>query len=95
MLQMEREHLRCRWISFIDADLASCCHMGSIVIFLLATRGSNFLPGIQRRDLCEDTMSGDHDHGDMQNTPVSRLWMALGLTGAFMSIKPHSIVVHA
>jgi len=29
-------------------------------------------------------MSGDHNHGDMQNTPVSRLWMALGLTGAFM-----------
>ncbi len=40
-------------------------------------------------------MSGDHDHGDMQNTPVSRLWMALGLTGAFMSMQPHSIVVHA
>ena len=40
--------------------------------------GSNFLPGIQRRVLCEDTMSGDHDHADMQNTPVSRLWMALG-----------------
>ncbi|GLS32352.1 cobalt-zinc-cadmium efflux system protein [Mesorhizobium albiziae] len=32
-------------------------------------------------------MSGDHDHGDMQNTPVSRLWMALGLTGTFMVIE--------
>ncbi|AWC24683.1 Cation efflux system protein CzcD [Aminobacter sp. MSH1] len=29
-------------------------------------------------------MSGDHDHGDMQNTPESRLWLALGLTGSFM-----------
>jgi cobalt-zinc-cadmium efflux system protein len=29
-------------------------------------------------------MSGDHSHGDMQNTPVSRLWMAFGLTSAFM-----------
>ncbi|BBD37124.1 cation transporter [Aminobacter sp. Y103A] len=29
-------------------------------------------------------MSGDHDHGDMQNTPVSRLWIAFGLTGSFM-----------
>lgn len=29
-------------------------------------------------------MSGDHDHGDMKNTPVSRLWMAFGLTSAFM-----------
>lgn len=29
-------------------------------------------------------MSGDHDHGDMQNTPESRLWLAFGLTGSFM-----------
>ncbi|MCA0276332.1 MAG: cation diffusion facilitator family transporter [Proteobacteria bacterium] len=29
-------------------------------------------------------MSGDHDHGDMQNTPESRLWIAFGLTGSFM-----------
>lgn len=29
-------------------------------------------------------MSGDHSHGDMQNTPVPRLWMAFGLTCAFM-----------
>lgn len=29
-------------------------------------------------------MSGDHDHGDIENTPVSRLWIALGLTGTFM-----------
>jgi len=32
----------------------------------------------------EATMSGDHDHGDIENTPVSRLWMALGLTASFM-----------
>jgi cobalt-zinc-cadmium efflux system protein len=37
-----------------------------------------------RRTIEEHAMSGDHNHGDMQNTPVSRLWMALGLTGAFM-----------
>lgn len=29
-------------------------------------------------------MSGDHDHGDMQNTPESRLWLAFGLTASFM-----------
>ena len=29
-------------------------------------------------------MSGDHDHGDIQNTPESRLWLAFGLTGSFM-----------
>lgn len=29
-------------------------------------------------------MSGDHDHGDMQNTPETRLWIAFGLTGSFM-----------
>ena len=29
-------------------------------------------------------MSGDHNHADVSNTPVSRLWMALGLTGSFM-----------
>lgn len=29
-------------------------------------------------------MSGDHDHGDMQNTPEFRLWIAFGLTGSFM-----------
>lgn len=29
-------------------------------------------------------MSGDHDHGDMQNTPETRLWLAFGLTGGFM-----------
>ena len=28
-------------------------------------------------------MSGDHAHGDIENTPVSRLWMAFGLTCAF------------
>lgn len=29
-------------------------------------------------------MSGDHQHPDVSNTPVSRLWGALGLTGGFM-----------
>lgn len=29
-------------------------------------------------------MGGDHDHGDAREAPVSRLWMAFGLTGAFM-----------
>ncbi|PDT85253.1 cation diffusion facilitator family transporter [Sinorhizobium sp. BJ1] len=29
-------------------------------------------------------MSGDHQHGDVSNTPVSRLWGALALTGGFM-----------
>lgn len=29
-------------------------------------------------------MSGDHQHGDLETTPASRLWMALGLTGAFL-----------
>lgn len=29
-------------------------------------------------------MSGDHDHGDIKNTPESRLWIAFGLTGSFM-----------
>ncbi|MGH6809689.1 MAG: cation diffusion facilitator family transporter [Ensifer adhaerens] len=29
-------------------------------------------------------MSGDHQHADVSNTPVSRLWGALGLTGGFM-----------
>lgn len=28
-------------------------------------------------------MSGDHAHGDIENTPVSRLWMAFGLTATF------------
>lgn len=29
-------------------------------------------------------MSGDHQHADVSNTPVSRLWGTLGLTGGFM-----------
>ena len=29
-------------------------------------------------------MSGDHNHADVSTTPVSRLWLALGLTGSFM-----------
>ncbi|ODT06819.1 MAG: cation transporter [Mesorhizobium sp. SCN 65-20] len=29
-------------------------------------------------------MGGDHHHADMESTPVPRLWMALGLTSAFM-----------
>ncbi|WVT74390.1 cation diffusion facilitator family transporter [Sinorhizobium chiapasense] len=29
-------------------------------------------------------MSGDHQHADISNTPVSRLWASLGLTGGFM-----------
>ncbi|MBA4489318.1 cation diffusion facilitator family transporter [Paracoccus sp. S1E-3] len=29
-------------------------------------------------------MSGDHDHGDIQNTPIPRLWMAFGLTATYM-----------
>ncbi|WP_429808526.1 cation diffusion facilitator family transporter [Ensifer sp. B1-9] len=29
-------------------------------------------------------MSGDHQHADVSNTPVSRLWASLGLTGGFM-----------
>jgi cobalt-zinc-cadmium efflux system protein len=29
-------------------------------------------------------MSGDHQHADVSNTPVSRLWGGLGLTGGFM-----------
>lgn len=29
-------------------------------------------------------MSGDHQHADVSNTPVSRLWGALALTGGFM-----------
>lgn len=29
-------------------------------------------------------MSGDHNHADVSTTPVSRLWMALRLTGSFM-----------
>lgn len=29
-------------------------------------------------------MSADHDHGDIQNTPVPRLWLAFGLTTTYM-----------
>ncbi|MBB5703433.1 cobalt-zinc-cadmium efflux system protein [Ochrobactrum daejeonense] len=29
-------------------------------------------------------MGGDHDHADVKNTPISRLWVAFGLTGLFM-----------
>ncbi|MBC2884638.1 cation transporter [Ochrobactrum sp. CM-21-5] len=29
-------------------------------------------------------MSGDHNHADVSNTPMPRLWIALGLTGCFM-----------
>lgn len=29
-------------------------------------------------------MSGDHQHVDMESTPVPRLWIALGLAGSFM-----------
>ncbi|PLP58733.1 cation transporter [Mesorhizobium loti] len=29
-------------------------------------------------------MSGDHQHGDLEATPASRLWIALGLTGSFL-----------
>lgn len=32
-------------------------------------------------------MSSDHNHADISTTPVSRLWMALGLTGSFMIIE--------
>lgn len=32
-------------------------------------------------------MNGDHSHGDIQNTPVSRLWMAFGLTCAFLMVE--------
>lgn len=29
-------------------------------------------------------MGADHDHANVRNTPISRLWVAFGLTGAFM-----------
>ena len=32
-------------------------------------------------------MSGDHQHGDLETTPASRLWMALGLTGTFLIVE--------
>lgn len=32
-------------------------------------------------------MSGDHKHGDLETTPASRLWMALGLTGTFLIVE--------
>lgn len=32
-------------------------------------------------------MSGDHQHGDLETTPASRLWLALGLTGTFLIVE--------
>ncbi|MFD1883781.1 cation diffusion facilitator family transporter [Paracoccus pacificus] len=32
-------------------------------------------------------MSGDHNHGDVQNTPIPRLWMAFGLTATYMTAE--------
>ncbi|UWF67010.1 MULTISPECIES: cation diffusion facilitator family transporter [unclassified Brucella] len=29
-------------------------------------------------------MGADHEHADVKNTPISRLWIAFGLTGIFM-----------
>nr|WP_314262912.1 cation diffusion facilitator family transporter [uncultured Moellerella sp.] len=32
-------------------------------------------------------MSGNHDHGDVNKLPESRLWLAFGLTGSFMLVE--------